>query len=266
MVDFSAIVVTFNEVKHLDDCLSSLSLCDEILVFDMGSTDGSLEIAQSYANDVRHIERVDIVEKIWKKIIGEAKNDWIILLDPDEIFPTALVPKIVDIIDSQPEIALISIPWKFYFLGKPVTSTLWGGKKFKARVFNRNNVEISSQLFAGITPKPGYTCYTFPYDENNAIQHYWIDSIPQLYAKHWRYIKNAGESRYSKGERFSCRKLFFDFKQSLKKNLKEYNGLNDGWRGIYLSLFHAWFTLMCHFSLCYYQFLLVSKSDASKSD
>lgn len=80
MVDFSAIVVTFNEVKHLDDCLSSLSLCVELIVYDMGSTDGSLEIAQSYANDVRHIERVDIVEKIWKKIVGEAKNDWIILL------------------------------------------------------------------------------------------------------------------------------------------------------------------------------------------
>lgn len=265
LTDFSAIVVTINEAKHLEDCLASLSFCAEILVYDMGSTDESVPISQKYATEVRRIERVDIVEKIWNKVVTEAKHDWIILVDPDEIFPTSIFPEISDLIKTQPEVALISLPWKFYFLGKPLTSTIWGTRKYKARVFNKKNVEISGLLFGGIKPKPGHICYTFPYYESNAILHYWIDSIAQLYSKHWRYVKNDGESRYKKGERFSFRKLLTDVNRSLQKNFKEYNGFHDGLRGIHLSLFHAWFTLMCHFSLCYYQLLLSRKMDDTKT-
>jgi len=249
----SAIVICYNDSKRLNECLQSLSQCNEILVFDMGSTDGSIEIAKLYANALQPIDREEIVEKVWNKVIPVATNKWIILLDPDEVFPKEIVPELGRLISSQSDVALISIPWKYNFLGKPLNSTHWGQDHFKARIFNRNHVEISGLIFDGIKLKSGYEKYTFPYSSGHIIRHYWIDSIPQLFSKHWRYIKNDGEARYKKHQRFNIRRQIKDTLKTLRKDLLDYHGLKDGCRGIFLSFFHAWFIFMCHISLFYYQ-------------
>jgi len=265
MINISAGVVCYNERKTLDKCLISLIKCDETLFFDMGSTDGSIEIARLFTTKVRQIPRVDIVEKVWNKVVSEAKNDWVILLDPDEVFPSDIFPALKEVIQSNPEVALIAIPWKYYFLGKPLTSSHWGRDHFKARVFNRQHIEISGLVFDGIKLKPGFKKYTFPYSSGYIIQHYWIDSIPQLFSKHWRYIKNDGEAKYTKGERFSIRRQLRQLVKTLRKDLFDYGGLKDGWRGIFLSFFHAWFIFMCHFSLLHYQLFTAGKSTDVKS-
>lgn len=254
-VPFSASVVVYNEKQRLASCLDGLKPSDQIVVYDMGSIDGSIEIARKHATEVRRIPRVEVVEKVWSQISREAKNDWIILLDPDEVFPEAIFPELERIIQTMPEVGMISIPWKFYFLGKPLNSTAWGKERFKSRVFHRQRVEITGILFKGILVKPDYTEYRFPPDAGYVIHHYWIDSIPQLFSKHWRYIKNDGEARYNCGERFNLRTQLHKTFISLKKNLVDYHGAKDGWRGIFLSFFHAWFIFMCHLSLCCYQYL-----------
>jgi len=249
----SSVLVTFNEASRLEECLRALNFCDEIVVNDMGSTDESITIANQYASSVRQLNRADVVEKVWNKVINEAKNDWIILVDPDEVYPEAVFTEIANIIQSREDIAMFAIPWKFYFLGKPLISTHWGREHFKARVFNRKHVEISGILFDGIKLKPGYECFTFPYSTGYIIKHYWVDSIPQLFSKHWRYIKNNGEARYKKGQRFSLGRKFKETMRTLRKDLFEYGGMKDGWRGIFLSIFHGWFIFMCHLSLLIFQ-------------
>jgi len=42
----SAIIITCNEADQIDRCLRSLSWCDEIVVVDSGSSDGTVEIAK----------------------------------------------------------------------------------------------------------------------------------------------------------------------------------------------------------------------------
>ena len=83
----SAIVHTYNASKHLDKCLSALHGFDEILIIDMESTDGTVEIAR------RHGARVEIVERGEHRLQEAYKNygikaaayDWIIEVDADEM-------------------------------------------------------------------------------------------------------------------------------------------------------------------------------------
>jgi len=224
----------------------------------MGSIDQSVEISSHFASKILNIPQTDIVEKIWSQIVKEAKNDWIILIDPDEIFPTAIFPELEKIIETHPDVALISIPWKYYFLGKPLDSTHWGRDNYKARIFNRQHVEFTGIIFEGIKIKQGYLLYTFPFESRFVLQHFWINSIEQLFKKHWRYIRNAGEAKYIKGEKFSVKKQIVQSVKALREDLIDYCGIKDGWRGIFLSFFHAWFTFMCHSSLLYYQLFLSS--------
>lgn len=257
----TAVMVTYNEARYLTTCLGSLSACDEILIFDMGSTDNSVAIANRYATVVRKIERVDYHEKIWKALIQEAKNDWIVFLDPDEVYPHEIFAFIDDIIVNNNRIGLFSIPWQFYFLGRPLKSTVWGGKNYKSRVFHRERVIISPFPFGGIAIKPGYESYVFPYKDSLSIKHYWVDNLSDLFKKHWRYIKNEGAARYTKNNRFAVKKMIYDTYHGLRKSLIDLNGLHDSWTGIFLSFFYAWYIMMCHLSLLHFQLFKAGKLD-----
>ena len=197
----TGIIVTYNESRRLEECLQSLPFCDEILVFDMGSGDESTAIALKSATRVKPSSGLNLLKKYGGIIIGEAKNDWIIFLDPDEVFPKELFPLIADAarVDT---VALFSIPWQFYFLGEPLHSTVWGRKQFKARVFHRLRASLSHEIFGGVSVKPGYEARTFPYDENLAIKHYWVDNLMDMFKKHWRYIRNRGQACYKNGKKF----------------------------------------------------------------
>jgi glycosyltransferase involved in cell wall biosynthesis len=252
-MNLSAIVITYNESARLAECLASLRTCDELLVFDMHSSDGSAEIARGTADRVVGIDQADVVEKVWPQVVREAKNDWVILIDPDEVFPSALLPELETLIRDQPEVGLVAILWKYYFLGNPLNSTSWGREHFKARIFHRGRVELTGMLFDGIRVKEGYEKFTFPTDSGFVLKHYWADSWAQLRAKHERYIRNDGEARYNRGERYSVTRQMRETWRTLRKDLCDYNGLRDGWQGISLSFFHAIFIKRCHFSLLRYQ-------------
>src|SRR5437870_5217882 len=86
----SAMVVCFNEDRRLADCLKSLSVCDEIIVCDLGSTDCSYAIATELATKVMRADLVPIGEVIVPSLVGLAHHDWILRLDPDEVMDPEL--------------------------------------------------------------------------------------------------------------------------------------------------------------------------------
>ncbi|MXY96476.1 MAG: glycosyltransferase, partial [Gemmatimonadetes bacterium] len=47
MQSLSVVVITYNEARKLRRCLDPVSWADEIIVVDSGSTDGTVEIAES---------------------------------------------------------------------------------------------------------------------------------------------------------------------------------------------------------------------------
>lgn len=46
MTKLSIIIITKNEAHNIQDCLDSVSFADEIIVFDSGSTDETVQICQ----------------------------------------------------------------------------------------------------------------------------------------------------------------------------------------------------------------------------
>jgi glycosyltransferase involved in cell wall biosynthesis len=82
-VRLSAVVTTLDNAATLDACLASLRFCDEIVLLDSGSTDGTLEIAR------RHGARIATQPFAGygpqkQAAIDLAEGEWILLLDADE--------------------------------------------------------------------------------------------------------------------------------------------------------------------------------------
>ncbi|MEO5560116.1 MAG: glycosyltransferase family 2 protein [Dokdonella sp.] len=79
----SACIITLNEADRIDACLDSLAFCDEIVVVDSGSTDGTRERAA--AKGARVIERAFGGYRAQKDFAVQASgNDWVLCLDADE--------------------------------------------------------------------------------------------------------------------------------------------------------------------------------------
>lgn len=95
----SAVLITLDAASQLEECLRSVAFCDEIVVVDSGSTDGTVELAQ------RHGARV--VQAEWRGFgaqkqfaVEQAKHEWVLCVDADE--------RVTDDLRSSIETALVS--------------------------------------------------------------------------------------------------------------------------------------------------------------
>lgn len=79
----SGVVICLNEADRLGRCLESLAFCDEIVVVDSGSTDGTREVARRFTERVVEQPFLGYVKQ--KNFALElAKHDWVVCLDADE--------------------------------------------------------------------------------------------------------------------------------------------------------------------------------------
>ena len=79
----SAVIITRNAASQLSECLESLDFCDEILVVDSGSEDGSVELARACG--------ARVIESEWRGFgpqkrfaVEQAAHDWVLCVDADE--------------------------------------------------------------------------------------------------------------------------------------------------------------------------------------
>lgn len=117
----SAVVAVKNEAHQIRECLQGLRFAGEIVVVDMGSTDGTPELARELA------DRVIVHDGGPHGLIHANKNvgfdaaagPWILNLDADERLTPALRDEILDALrEPDPSVAAYALPFTHYFFGK----------------------------------------------------------------------------------------------------------------------------------------------------
>ena len=100
----TGVVLTQDGVRLLDNCLNSLSFCDEILVVDSGSTDATLDIAARHkARTVHHDWQGFDVQFSYAQTLVQTR--WFFILDQDEICPPTLGRRILTAVTEADECA-----------------------------------------------------------------------------------------------------------------------------------------------------------------
>ena len=88
-VALTAIVICGDEIDHIRTCLESLAWCDELIVVDSYSTDGTFEIAQAFAT--RALRRKWPGHRAQKQFALDcATKPWVLNVDADECVSRAL--------------------------------------------------------------------------------------------------------------------------------------------------------------------------------
>ncbi|MDH3892635.1 MAG: tetratricopeptide repeat protein [candidate division Zixibacteria bacterium] len=105
----SACLMVKNEEELLPGCLESVrDWVDEIIVVDTGSTDRTVEIADSYGAVIHHQAWEGDFSKHRNYTLELATSDWVFIIDADERFDTRDVPVLLELIGSG-EHSIISI-------------------------------------------------------------------------------------------------------------------------------------------------------------
>lgn len=82
----SLCMIVKNEESNLARCLGNVrNKVDEIVIVDTGSTDNTKEIATRYTKKVYDFEWCDDFAAARNYSISKAENDWILILDADEV-------------------------------------------------------------------------------------------------------------------------------------------------------------------------------------
>lgn len=260
----TAIVVCRDEAAKLGPCLESLAWCDQRIVVDLGSRDESYDTARELADIVLTHPFTPIVEPARVVAASYARNDWLLLVDPDERFPEALVNDIAAALRTPPgaEAGAFRLPWQFYFKGEQLDGTVWGGpSRFKRFLVHRRRCELRPLSHRQAVVHTGGEQTLLP-TEHNHVYHDWSDSYASLIERHLRYISREGEGLFASGERFTPRRLLVEPVLGFKRSLVDFAGWRLGLRGLALSMIYGAWLAGSAISLLFHQ-IRVSKPFSS---
>jgi glycosyltransferase involved in cell wall biosynthesis len=120
----SATVIAFNEEADLEECLDSLSWCDEIVFVDSGSTDRTVEIATKHRVRL-FVRRFQGFSDQKNFAAGQASGKWVLSIDADERVSPELQEEIQHSLRRSADIGGYFIPRLNLWLSHPMRHGGW---------------------------------------------------------------------------------------------------------------------------------------------
>lgn len=172
----SVTILTKNSQHYLEEVLSSLRSFDEVVVYDTGSTDSTLEIAKRYPNVTIHQKLFRGFGPTHNDASAIAKHDWILSIDSDEVVTAEMAAEIVAR-QLNPG-SVYSFPRNNYFNGKWIRWCGWYPDR-QIRLYNRTRTRFTdAQVHEAIIDKG---MQNVPLA--GAIKHYSYDKIADFLTK-----------------------------------------------------------------------------------
>lgn len=115
----TAIVLTYNEERNLEDCLKSINnYVDEIIIVDSMSNDKTEKISRDYTNKFYQNKFINQAKQfIWAIKNCDINNEWIIRIDADERWTKEGFEELTKIMQDD-IINGIYVKMKIYFMGR----------------------------------------------------------------------------------------------------------------------------------------------------
>src|SRR6202041_3917148 len=124
----TVVIPTRNEARHLARCLEAVRRFSEVYVVDSQSTDSTVEIARTFGAEVVqfHYHGGWPKKRQWALDSLSFQNDWVLLLDADEVLTPDLADEIREAI-RDPDLIGYRVFLRLNFLGGELR---YGGNGF----------------------------------------------------------------------------------------------------------------------------------------
>ncbi len=189
----SVVINTYNAEKYLQEVINSIKIFDEIVICDMESTDNTVSIALKNGCKVVFFPKnnLSICEPARNFAIQSASNNWVLIVDADEIVTPELKDYLYRRLENGDCPEGLFIPRQNMFLGKIIKSS----KDYQLRFVKRDNVDWPSTIHS--RPKI-YGSTEYIKNTNICLYHLYDASIEQRVEKINHYTNYEIEKRKSK--------------------------------------------------------------------
>lgn len=229
-MNVSAVMIVKNGMRTIRKTLESLREFDDVVIYDNGSTDGTLEIARDYPN-VRLIEgEFDGFGATKNRAASFAKHDWVLIIDSDEVVDAELLHALqTKVLDPH---TIYIVNFLAYYKEIQIRHSGWNNQKIR-RLYNKSvtrfndNAVHENIIDEGMKKEP---------IEGN-MKHYSYMSISDFIIKLDRYstlfaIDNVGKKPSSPA------KAFFNGLYSFFRTYVLKRGFLDGYAGLIIAFSH----------------------------
>ena len=232
----TGVVTTLDNAATLEACLASLAFCDERVVLDSGSTDGTREIAERFGArvEVRAFEGYGPQKQ---HAIDLATHDWVLLLDADEHLTEAGRARIeAELFAPRADgYRLPRTEWLFWRWSHPMARANWQLRLFRRSraAMNAVPVHAAPQLATGV-----------PIDLDAPFRHYGERRLADRVEKVNRYSSGLVVHKHRKPIRGMGARILL---QPTLAFLKLYIGKRyflNGWAGYLAARTHAFYTFL----------------------
>jgi len=226
----SAIVLVKNNEYTLGNTLKSLTAFDDVVVYDNGSTDNSILIANHFKNV--HLIEGDFKGFGWTKnhAVTYAKYDWVIIVDSDEVIDKELI-ETLQTTKLDPK-TVYQLNFKAFYKDIQIKHSGWNNQKIK-RLYNRtvtsyNDNEVHEDI---ITKNLQIELL------KGNMEHYSYQSISQFIIKADQYSTLFAQDKAGK-KSSSPLKAFFNAHYSFFRTYILKRGFLDGYAGLIIAFSH----------------------------
>jgi len=228
----SAIIITHNEAVNLPECLASLAFCDEIVVVDNASTDGTPEIAAKAG--ARVIQKPEFAGFGAQKqaALEAATGEWVLSIDADERVPGELAQEIRAAIERDDR-AGYRIKRKTFFLGRYLRHGGWYPDRV-LRLAKRSAARFSSDAVHERLDVDGSVG-----DLDCDMLHMSYRTIGDVLAKQRRYALLSAQARRERGSRGGLAAALARSSLTFFKHYLLQLGFLDGSRGLVAAIARA---------------------------
>ncbi len=243
----SLVMITKNSAETLERSLNSVEdLVSEIIIVDSYSKDRTQDVARKFtANIYFHNYRREGEQR--KIAIAKARQEWILILDSDEVVSPALRQEIRQKLLRAPKQSGFIIPFQNHFLGRKIYR---GGENYKKlRLFRRNSKDIHlNDLLVHAEIKGDKKTIGLM---RGRILHYSYRSLAQMYKKFSNYAWREARGKRQRGERTSVKKIVLYPLHMFWARFVEDRGHQDGFFRIPLDLGFAYMEFLTYFLMLF---------------
>ncbi|MGE4456621.1 MAG: glycosyltransferase family 2 protein [Arcobacteraceae bacterium] len=229
-MNISAVVLAKNNEKTIGNTLQSLTDFSDVVVYDNGSVDETINIAKSFPN-------VNLIEGEFRgfgwsknKAASYAKNDWILIIDSDEVVDGELLEVLKNKVLEKN--CVYKLNFKAFYKDIQVKHCGWNNQKIK-RLYNKTVTSYNSNDVHEDIITNGLTMEVLA----GNVEHYSYHSISEFIIKADRYStlfakNNAGKKKSSPS------KAFFNGIYSFIRTYIFKQGFRDGYVGLIIAYSH----------------------------
>lgn len=236
MTHLTAIILTYNESRHIQACIESVKFADAVVVFDSYSTDNTVDLARGAGADVIQNPFSDYATQRNAALDSvRDKTDWVLFVDADERVDISLADEIRRVIQTDEAVGW-RIPRHNYIFGKLTRATGW---------YPDYQTRLLKIGFAQYDPTRKVHEVVILNGElgtlNNPLIHYNYDDSRQFAQKQRKYTAYEAKILYESGIRPKFRNYILQPIRHFKWRFFELKGYRDGLHGLRLSMLMAWY-------------------------